>query len=270
MATRKSPTITTEEAQAYYKFAESHPELIVSPYGTPEAQHNAKFVTDYFEKTWPVDLSLENMAKAWPLLKPYLKLRTENQIELGRQLSRLTPAEQEAIASWVPPTGILANDFNAAILVRYCKDHNWLVDHAHLNLASTQDRVQGVLQKDTSKREKNIDPRSHKSTDDGTPFILGDDMKRLSDGSWVSKTKQDYDREAREKDQQVAPQRTQEVDAWRQICEQLMRNGTHAQQAAQKALYERGIAEGKQPRQIASEMENLKRSYERLVSRAPF
>ncbi len=146
--------------------------------------------------------------------------------------------------------------------MRYCKDHNWPVDHAHLNLASTQDRVQGVLQKDTSKRQKNIDPRGHKSTDDRTPFILGDDMKRLSDGSWVSKTKSDYDREARDKQQQVAPQRTQEVDAWTQICEQLMRNGTHAQQAAQKALYERGIAEGKQHRQIATEMQKLKASCE--------
>ena len=219
-----------------------------------------------FTTTWNTDITEELLDQALPQFRKLgLKFLDENTVELMRQLQRLTPAEQEVIATWVPPRGILASEYNAALLVRYVKDHRWAFTHDSLNLAAGQNNVNSVLQKDEAAlRPKSAESR-HK--DDGSQRFAGDFLgKDVNKPLWLKRRE---GREAAEKTQRT-PQRTQEVDAWTQICERLMRNGTHAQQAAQKALYERGIVEGKQPRQIASEMENLKRSYERLVSRAPF
>src|SRR5262245_26448838 len=110
---RTSKEISQAEAQTYYEFAKSHPELIVEPYGSPEAAHNAQFVTEYFEKTWPVDLTAETMAQAYPLLRPHLKLHPENRLELGRQLQRCTPQEQDIVASFNPKAnGLIGNEYN--------------------------------------------------------------------------------------------------------------------------------------------------------------
>lgn len=65
-------------------------------------------------------------------------------------------------------------------------------------------------------------------------------------------------------------QQSKEPDESQQVNDGLLQHGSHGQRAAAKAIYERGIAEGKTTRQIPSELGELKRSYERLISSAEF
>src|SRR5262249_35740113 len=225
----------------------------------------ADFILNYFLNQWVEDISDANLDAALPQIRCRLKFVPENQLELGRQLRRLSPTEREAVANWNPARFRLqANEYNTALVVRWIKDRNWQVTADNLALAIGQKTLVGHLQWEKARSQR---PESHHK-DDGSMRFSGDFLgKDVNKSTWLRRKEE---REAREQAAQAAPQRSQEPDAWTQICQQLMQHGTHSQKAAQKALYERGLAEGKSPRQIASEMETLKRSYEHLVSRAPF
>jgi hypothetical protein len=82
---------------------------------------------------------------------------------------------------------------------------------------------------------------------------MDDTMKRLSDGSWASKTAADYARERREKEAQPSPHQTElsESDAtWRQMAQSACRYGTHSNQAELQKIYDNSVAQGLSWRQV--------------------
>jgi hypothetical protein len=60
------------------------------------------------------------------------------------------------------------------------------------------------------------------------------------------------------------------VDAWETLCNQLLNYGTHGAQAAMRQIYDRGVSQRKSFREIYSEMNELKKSRERLLPTARY
>jgi len=255
---RTSPSITESEVQAWSRFCQKNQIY-------PNNQENCDFIVGYFCDQWREMLTDETMAQAYPMIRNHLKHLDPDTAELQKQLQRISPTEQEALMSWTPPRGIKASKFNACILVRYCKDHNWAVDHAHLDLSCSQSNVVGVLEKDNT-NQAHIDQRRH--TDDGSQRFTGDFLgEDVNKPLWMKRREQ---REASEaKTTTTTPQREPDC-AWTTLCKDLARNGSHGQQKAQQDLFDKMTNEGYEPRAIYREMVKVRQSYENLVLRAPF
>ena len=257
---RATDNISQAELNAFYAWCLQHGVIMEGELG----RANGSFIGNYFVNNWKEEITEQNLETAAPQILPHLKrYADENKAEYMRTLAKLSDAEQQVVYNWQPPKGFARNEYNATILVKYCVAHNWKVTPQHLALAASQANVVGHLQIDESKRQRHLDPRSHSSTDDGDPF-LGKDVNKPA---WK---KRQEERERQEREQQQTPTQTKETDAWTTICQQLMQGGTWAQKDAMRRLYDSGLAAGKSPRVIASEMEKLKASYERLISRSPF
>ena len=161
--------------------------------------------------------------------------------------------------------GLQPTEYNLALIVRWIKDRNWTIDAHNLRLAIGHQTLVGHLQWDKAKSQRT--ESRHK--DDGKPFLMDDTMKRLSDGSWTSKTAADYARERREKEtRQAAPHQTElsESDAtWRQMAQSACRYGTHAQQFQLQKIYDNAVARGLSWRQVFEAVDKDRKQYEKAA-----
>jgi hypothetical protein len=250
---RTNQTFSTTEDRIYAAWCAKHGIIEGDP-------HNVALIGQNFRR-WDLEVTEELLDANLEQFKNLgLKFYTEDQRYFHNELAGLTPTEQEALASWNPPYGVLANEYNAAILVRWIKAHNFQVTKDNLNLAAGQGKILPLLQWDDSKtRPQYHDARRHVEDPNEQKIPVNEPLWR----------KLKREREAREAANQPVPQPKQ-IDAWEKICQDLMRHGTHSHQAAQKRIYEAGKAAGKQPRHIAQEMEAYKRSTERLLPTSRF
>lgn len=106
-----------------------------------------------------------------------------------------------------------------------------------------------------------VNPRSHKS--DSEPFL----GKHVNESAYQKKARERKEAEERETAQ---PQSREPKDSWTVACENIMRDGSHSQQEASRHEYEKGLAEGKQPREIYSRLIQVQKNYKTLVDRAPY
>ena len=103
--------------------------------------------------------------------------------------------------------------------------------------------------------ERKVDPRQHKSSDE--PFL-----PKATDRSVVGGRKN----HAFTEPEAARPAATKSTDAWQQLAEGLLYEGTHSQQAAMKEIFEQGRNQRKSYREIYSQMKSLKSQYEKLFS----
>ena len=83
--------------------------------------------------------------------------------------------------------------------------------------------------------------------DDGSPF-LGRDLVKQSDGSFRSKTpaeqRRDMEAAERAKSSQQTPTLDASEQAWKNLADGLLHDGTHSQQARTRAVYDGEVNQG--------------------------
>ena len=83
--------------------------------------------------------------------------------------------------------------------------------------------------------------------DDGTPF-LGSDMVKNIDGSWRSKTVSEQRRDMEAAERATSQTQTPALDAseqaWKNLADNLLHDGTHSQQERVRAVYDREQGSG--------------------------
>ena len=169
--TRKS--LTQHEVSALQQWAlDNH---IITDDSTEVGKRQCEFLIDYFEKTWPVDVTPENLAKALPVLRPHLKFYSEIDQRAIRALQS-NPAIVPAFDDWFSSQTILANvpntpeaNENIALLLEELRGRQ--VNETTVYQAIGRLQNKGANLHWTIKKQVHVDPRSHKATDDGKPFL---------------------------------------------------------------------------------------------------
>lgn len=92
---RISPEITPAEDKAWQSWCQKHPEVVAADRG------NAEFVVNYFTQTWNENITEENLERAYPQLRPYLKLLSKLQLEAGQLLRSLNENERAVTLHWM-------------------------------------------------------------------------------------------------------------------------------------------------------------------------
>ena len=254
---RTSPTITDAEVQIYANFCAEH--AIITD-NSQDGIANANFIRDYFLNEWNADITEANLAEALKQIRPHLKFYNENHLAFSKLFYALSPAEQEAFKAWKWPFGLKQNEYNAAVLLTRIASHKFRVTEQNLSLATGQAKVAPLLQWDESARLRYANPKQH--SDDGEPFL----GKNVNEPLWRRRQREREEREAANK----PAEQTRQADAWQSLCEQMLRDGTHSQQAAMRAQFDHAVAAGKSYREIHSELNRLRASYKSLVPASKF
>jgi hypothetical protein len=181
---RTSELFTADELSAWDVFANAN--NIVSN-SSAEGIQNGSIVAEYFQKTWKETMNAGNLAAAYVHLKQHLKHYGPYEKELHLLFASLTPQEQEAFAAWKGVRGLKSTARAAYVILDYCKQHGWVIDQQHLDLAAGQNRVAPFLEYTYQSTFKS----KYTKVDDGKPTaFFGRDQ--------VNKTPLDYRHEAEE------------------------------------------------------------------------
>jgi hypothetical protein len=222
--------------------------------GKDLVNHNAERIAAYFDLNPQTSINVQTVLKACEDMHDQMRWKPEEQIAFQNIYATLNPQEKQAFNSWVRPQRLINNDRNnAAILVYLKQNQRYEVNHRTLLQASV-DRI--ATQLEWQPTPKTVDPRRH--TDDGTGFLRDEKNPRYRNNRINHAFKER---------QQEAPTQATPPDAWRQLADTLLRHGTHSQQAAFRQIYETGISAGKSWRTIYVEMEQLRKSSERVTAR---
>jgi hypothetical protein len=141
---RTSAEITQAEVQTYVDFCQKHGIKLDGEDGV----HNGEFVRNYFLTTWGADITSKTLTQAFPQLKPHLKLHTEEEIAFSDIYNTLTSTEKQAFAASKWPFGVIRNEFNGFVLLKWLKLHKFEVSEKNLAFAAGQGNVAGLLQWD--------------------------------------------------------------------------------------------------------------------------
>ena len=235
---RINPEITNEEGLVYHAWCSKHD---VIP-GDPE---NAAFVAKYFQETWKEDVTEANLDAAFPLIKDRLKFYAPNQGEFVELFGGLSAEERKAFGDWRGERGLKDSYRNGVALLSWLKAHGFKVTKQNLQLAVGQKLVYPYLEWDESARPRYENPRQHK--DDGEGFLPK---------SQTNKSRLDHIREMREASEKNNPSQAEtpildaSEQAWKNMADNLLRDGTHSQQARVRAVYDRELGQGSGWRRI--------------------
>ncbi len=249
---RTNPEITNEEGLIYHSWCAKHGVI-------PDDPENAAFVAKYFQETWREDVTESNLDAAFPLIKDRLNFYAPNQANFIKLFASLTAEEQKIFGDWRGERGLKDSYQNAVAILSWLKAHSFKVTQANLQLAVGQNKVYPYLEWDDSARPRYENPRQHKDDRKPAPPVNEPLWKKLR-----------REREERESASPTSAQQTGPVDAWETLCNQLLNFGTHGQQAAMRAEFDRGISQGKSFREIYTQLNALKTSYQRLVPAGRF
>jgi hypothetical protein len=139
---RTTAEITQAEVQAYVDFCQKHGINLDGEDGV----YNGEFVREYFLETWQEDITPANLALALKQLRPHLKFRTEDELEFNKIYNTLSAAEKQAFAASEWPFGVIRNEFNGFVLLKWLKAHRFEVTERNLSFAAGQGNVAGLLQ----------------------------------------------------------------------------------------------------------------------------
>jgi len=252
---RFSNEIQQHEVRAYEQFCIEHD---ITLDGSESAIANANLVRDYFTKTWGEVITPETLERAFSHLRPHLKFKSKAQLEFEKLASQ-EPERARQLDSWLQTQGgkpgRLANSLysdetyeNLTLLLTTLRGY----DIAPERIRDAENRVQSKPGRKlhyvpTPRREMGTITEAARN-DDGSPF-LGRDLVRNPDGSYRSKNvaEQRHDREAAERAKSSQAQ-TQALDAsdqaWKNMVDGLLSDGTHSQQARVRAVYDREQGNG--------------------------
>lgn len=228
---RTAAEITQAEVQAYTDFCQQHGIKLDGEDGV----HNGQFVREYFLKTWQADITPANLALALKQLRPHLKFHTENELEFSKIYNTLSAAEKQAFANWKWPFGVIQNEFNGFVLLKWLKVHRSEVTERSLSFAAGQTNVVGLLQWDEQairqKPKAEVDPnyRPGRFIEPSEPLWKQDSERR--------------EREAAEKNQASKPQLSAEQQRWKEMAEEKLGSyRSHSQKDAYYKAYNDALA----------------------------
>jgi len=193
--------------------------------GSEQGKANGNFVVSYFMQRQE-DITEESLARAFPNLSQQSARLDENTAEYFREATKLSASEQDDLLSWVPPRGVIKNDYNYALLIKYIKSKGWLVSHEKLTFAAGQNKIIGLLQWDYSQTHQRVtDPRQHHDSPTDAKIPTNEPLwKRLK-----------REREAREPNPQAAAKLSADQATWKQM---LLDKKNTARTHSQKQAYE--------------------------------
>lgn len=232
-----------------------------------DGQHsvgNATVIMGYFEDNPKTPVTVANLIAVVNQLKAQLHWKSRVHVQADALVNRLEPGELTALRNWLERQKLIqiSEDpekgyANVVTIVGWVKAHQFAVDSKHLDMALTNCmRGQSPLYWRPEPRNRSTFLKNHAAEQPAEQPRL-DDRRYTKDGR--------INHAVQPPEGTRTTPRT--VDAWETMSYQLTRNGTHGQQAQLLQVLERAKAEGKQWRQVYSEVEHAKRAFEnKLVS----
>ena len=248
---RTSADITQAEVQAYVEFCQKHGIKLDGDDGV----YNGEFVRNYFLTTWGADITSKTLTQAFPQLKPHLKLHTEEEIAFNDIYNTLTSAEKHAFAACKWPLGVIRNEFNGFVLLKWLKLHKFEVSERNLSFAAGQGNVAGLLQWDQDVIRQKPKPEPDPNYRPGRFFESSDEQRR---------------REAEEAAAKAAAKQQQKTLSaseaqWRQMA--LDKIGTyrsHSQKQNYQKAYDDALAETGSYRKAFEAVVRVWKEYNRI------
>ena len=250
-------------------FAEAEPELRRAGLDVDHegSTHNANLTLEYFEKNLGIPVTVENIYALVNQRPHDFKWRTPAQREYDKIASE-NPTAAAQLAEWLATQGkpgqlVNTGDeafVNSSLLLVELRGRE--VNPQRIYEAMGRISYRPGRQLYTIPMPRKVDPRQHK--DDGSGFLSKKD---------VNKSPRDYKKEAEAAyaDPKLTLAKVERTpDAWETLCNQLLNYGTHGAQVAMRQIYDRGISQRKSFREIYSEMNELKKSRERLLPTARY
>jgi hypothetical protein len=222
----------------------------------PGATRNIDLIDDFFQKNRGIPVTLQNIYKAveqrknefvWlsPAEAEWYQTAQQNP-ELANQLAaHLTTQGQ---------VGRLVNDGDQLfenLTLLFKEIHSRRESASPYTIAGAEDRIahRPGRQLHRVPQPRRTEPVSRAAKeDDGTPFVTSG-LTKQRDGS-LGKSPADYAREAREAAAKNNPSQaeTSKLDAseqaWKNLADNLLRDGTHSQQERVRAVYDREQGSG--------------------------
>jgi hypothetical protein len=144
---RTSANITQQEAAVYQQWCRANLVIWSANQNNPglveESSQNANVVAKYFQETWKNDITAQNLAIAFPHLRPHLKFfESAAQQRLNELTSTLDPHEHNALSHWFEHQATLVNTGDQAIsnlevLVNQLRTDNREFSVPNFNLVTT-------------------------------------------------------------------------------------------------------------------------------------
>jgi hypothetical protein len=248
---RTSAEITQAEVQAYVDFCQQHGIKLDGEDGV----RNGEFVREYFLKTWQEDITPANLALALKQLRPHLKFATEEEIAFNNIYNTLTSAEKQAFAASKWPLGVIRNEFNGFVLLKWLKLHKFEVSERNLSFAAGQGNVAGLLQWDEDVIRQKPKAEPDPNYEPGRFFESSDEQRR---------------REAEEASAKAAATQQQKTLSaseaqWRQMA--LDKIGTyrsHSQKQNYQKAYDDALAETGSYRKAFEAVVRVWKEYNRI------
>jgi hypothetical protein len=279
---RQFPTIQQQEVTAYAKFCALH--NIIND-GSADDQENASLVVKYFTETWNEDMNDQTLALAFPQLKSLLKFDSAARIE-ARRIAKDFP-DVQALGAWFDTQTFLVKEGddgfrNITELMLELQGRSVTpanIDSAIMSINATQGGSVGRFS--TRRRrpliyvQKKVERKKsfHELTDDGVNSFSTSGMVKQADGSFRSKTyaEQKRDAEAAAEKAKATTRPSKELDAWQVIAQGILGSGgSHGRNASLQAIYDLGTNGQLEWRQVATQMQAMKKSYDTLLSTARY
>ena len=256
---RFSNDIQEHEVRAYQKYCIEQNIILDGQVGIENANH----VRDYFLKTWNEVITAETLEKALPQLRPHLKFKSVAQIEFEKAADQETERAGQLDAylqAHGGKPGQLVNSLysdetyeNLTLLLSTLRGY----EISPPRIRDAENRIQSKPGKKLHyvPAPRRSEPQSAAAkADDGVGFFAGDMIKN-ADGSWRSKSPAEQRREAEaaakaNSSQAQTPALDQSEQAWKNMADGLLHDGTHSQQARVRAVYDNEQAQGSNWRRI--------------------
>jgi hypothetical protein len=278
---------TTQEAPELYKADEQLRKNGFDSWTSEGSQHNAGLIDDFFQTNRSIPVTVANIFKAVEARKQDFKWLTPAQME-WYQTAKQNPELANQLAAHLAmqgQVGRLVNDGDQLfenLTLLFKEIHSRRESASPQTIAGAEDRIlhRPGRQLHRVPQPRRTEPQSAAAkADDGAPF-LGHDLVKNADGSYRSKTpaEQRRDREAAERaqSQTQTPALDASEQAWKNMADGLLADGTHSQQQRVRAVYDQEQGNGwrkiyeacKQETDASIAFRNAKKIQEELKQRS--
>jgi hypothetical protein len=253
----------------------------IDKHGIQDDPKNGQLLGGLIIDQWGRELDPVTLEAATKHLRDQLTWVSANAREYNRVMSELTPENQELVGRWFKSTRLVSDGEqgreNTLLLIGWLRRNNYLINWQGLNAAMeawipTGQQSPLVSSKQTLHwKEVQAGPRTEYNGMRNHALDPVEEKKDPNAGLYDSRGRKNWaevERIEREKKAKENPAPV--TDAWEKLCRGMLNHGTHGQKNAAKEVFDRGIAAGKQFREIYSEMDALKRSYERMLPTSRF
>ena len=227
----------------------------------PGATRNQDLIDEFFQTNRGIPVTVQNIYKAVEQRKNefgWLSAAEAEWYQTAQQNLELANQLAAHLATQGHRPGQLVNDGEPLfenLLLLFKEIHSRRESVSSQTIAAAEDRIlhRPGRQLHRVPQPRRTEPVSAAAkADDGAPF-LGRDLVKHADGSYRSKTpaEQRRDMEAAERAKSVeAPILDASEQAWKNMADNLLRDGTHSQQARIRAVYDRELYQGSGFRKI--------------------